>query len=101
VVVESADLRQLYASIDFAGIMFRWKSSNKPRNTRYRLSRFQFSSKEIGAGIGLGPNAAKALYLVGLDHELAEISSSEKGPHSHIWMRMRKWDTGSFIVPRS
>jgi hypothetical protein len=51
--------------------------------------------------LDLGPNAAKALYLVGLDHELAEISSSEKGPHSHIWMRMRKWDTGTFIASRS
>jgi len=50
--------------------------------------------KEIGAGIGLGPNAAKVLHLIGLDKECAEITSTQRGPHSHIWMRIRKWDTG-------
>jgi len=32
--------------------------------------------------------------LIGLDEEIAKISSRDTGPHSHIWMRMRKWDTG-------
>jgi salicylate hydroxylase len=53
--------------------------------------------KEIGAGIGLGPNAAKVMQLIGLDKEIGNISSHEPGEHSNIWMRVRKWDTGSLM----
>ena len=34
------------------------------------------------------------MHLIGLDQDCATITSSERGPHSHIWMRIRKWDTG-------
>jgi len=68
---------------------------NKHRNTKYYSIEENHSDlKEIGAGIGLGPNAAKALSLIGLDEDCTKITSSERGPHGHIWMRIRKWDTG-------
>ena len=85
-------------SIGYAGIMCPWKSLNKLHSIKYSTLNSESDLKEIGAGIGLGPNAAKALHLIGLDQDCAKITSSERGPHSHIWMRIRKWDTGSKIV---
>lgn len=37
------------------------------------------------------------MQLIGLDKEIGNISSYGPGDHSNIWMRVRKWDTGSLM----
>ena len=50
--------------------------------------------KEIGAGIGIGPNAIHILETLGLKSSLAAIKAERKG----TWMRVKKWDNGEVVV---
>ncbi|OTA02866.1 hypothetical-protein [Trichoderma parareesei] len=50
--------------------------------------------KEIGAGLGIGVNAAKLLHRIGLGEDLNKISGHRNG----IWISFRRYDTGSEIV---
>jgi len=50
--------------------------------------------KEIGAGVGIGPNAAKLLYKIGVGEAVQEIA----GIRNNIWISFRKFDDGSDIV---
>jgi len=50
--------------------------------------------KEIGAGVGIGVNAAKILHRLGVGKEANKISGERNGIHrSH-----RRWDNGEEIV---
>jgi len=50
--------------------------------------------KEIGAGVGIGVNAAKLLYKIGIGQQIAEIA----GQRSGIWITFRKFDDGTDVV---
>ncbi|KEF54067.1 uncharacterized protein A1O9_09862 [Exophiala aquamarina CBS 119918] len=50
--------------------------------------------KEIGAGVGIGVNAAKLLYKVGIGQKVAAIA----GKRSGIWITFRKFDDGTDVV---
>lgn len=49
--------------------------------------------KEIGAGVGIGVNAAKLLHKIGLD-ALEKISGNANG----FWITFRRFDTGGEVV---
>ncbi|KAE9379813.1 FAD/NAD(P)-binding domain-containing protein [Stipitochalara longipes BDJ] len=50
--------------------------------------------KEIGAGVGIGANAAKLLHKVGLGEALNNIMGNTEG----IWVAFRRFDTGGEVV---
>ncbi len=50
--------------------------------------------KEIGAGLGIGVNAAKLLHSIGVGDEVNQISGNRNG----IWISFRRYDTGAEIV---
>lgn len=50
--------------------------------------------KEIGAGIGIGVNAAKLLHKLGFGEEINKIAGRRNG----IWLSFRRYDNGEEIV---
>lgn len=50
--------------------------------------------KEIGAGVGLGINAAKLVHYIGLGDKLNAIAGTRGG----VWMSFRRFDNGEEIV---
>ncbi|ETS83222.1 hypothetical protein PFICI_05098 [Pestalotiopsis fici W106-1] len=50
--------------------------------------------REIGAGVGIGVNAAKLLHKIGI----GEAVSSIAGRRSRVWVSFRKFDDGSDVV---
>lgn len=50
--------------------------------------------KEIGAGLGIGVNAAKLLHRIGVGKDLNNISGHRNG----IWISFRRYDNGNEIV---
>src|ERR1700689_3806548 len=50
--------------------------------------------KEIGAGVGIGVNAAKLLHRLGLGKAANAISGERNGVHRSL----RRWDNGEEIV---
>ncbi|KAI9734363.1 MAG: hypothetical protein M1834_002469 [Cirrosporium novae-zelandiae] len=50
--------------------------------------------KEIGAGVGLGVNAAKLFHRMGLGNDLNAITGDRNG----VWMAFRRYDNGHEIV---
>jgi salicylate hydroxylase len=50
--------------------------------------------KEIGAGVGIGVNAAKLLHKIGLGETVSHIA----GKRSGIWIMFRKFDDGTEVV---
>ncbi len=50
--------------------------------------------KEIGAGIGIGVNAAKLLHKLGFGPKVNAIAGHRNG----VWISFRKWDDGREIV---
>ncbi|RFU33054.1 hypothetical protein B7463_g3264, partial [Scytalidium lignicola] len=51
--------------------------------------------REIGAGIGIGLNAAKLLHQIGLYQKAAAISAKRI---EGLWLSFRRYDTGAVIV---
>ena len=49
--------------------------------------------KEIGAGIGIGPNGAALLIKLGLLEEVLKITGKRAG----VWLSFRRYDNGSEI----
>ena len=49
---------------------------------------------EIGAGVGIGVNAAKLLHRIGLGDAMNKIAGDRKG----IWISFRRYDNGEEIV---
>ncbi|KAM0424913.1 hypothetical protein ACHAPT_009969 [Fusarium lateritium] len=49
--------------------------------------------REIGAGVGIGPNAAALAVKLGLQQELAKITGTRGG----IWLSFRRFDDGSDV----
>jgi len=50
--------------------------------------------KEIGAGVGLGVNAAKLVHKLGLGQKLNDVAGRRNG----IWITFRRYDNGEEIV---
>lgn len=50
--------------------------------------------KEIGAGLGIGVNAAKLLHRIGVGDAVNDISGHRNG----VWISFRRYDTGEDIV---
>jgi len=50
--------------------------------------------KEIGAGVGIGVNAAKLLYKIGVGEAVQKIAGLRDG----VWISFRKFDDGSDVV---
>jgi salicylate hydroxylase len=50
--------------------------------------------KEIGAGVGIGVNAARLLHRIGLGETIAGIAGKRTG----IWITFRKFDDGTDVV---
>jgi salicylate hydroxylase len=50
--------------------------------------------KEIGAGIGLGPNAAKLFHEIGIGDALNDISGRRGG----VWISFRRFDNGEEVI---
>jgi salicylate hydroxylase len=50
--------------------------------------------KEIGAGIGIGVNAARLLHKLGLGEAANNIAGNRNG----VWISFRRWDNGEDIV---
>jgi salicylate hydroxylase len=50
--------------------------------------------KEIGAGVGIGVNAAKLLNKIGIGRAVSEIA----GKRSKVWITFRKFDDGGLVV---
>jgi salicylate hydroxylase len=50
--------------------------------------------KEIGAGIGIGVNAARLLHKLGL----GEATNNIAGDRNGVWISFRRWDNGEDIV---
>jgi salicylate hydroxylase len=50
--------------------------------------------KEIGAGVGLGINAARLVHKIGIGHKLNAVSGHRLG----VWLMFRRFDTGEEIV---
>ena len=49
---------------------------------------------EIGAGVGIGVNAAKLLHRIGLGDAMNDIAGDRKG----VWISFRRYDNGGEIV---
>ena len=49
---------------------------------------------EIGAGVGIGVNAAKLLHRIGLGDAMNNIAGDRKG----VWISFRRFDNGGDIV---
>ena len=49
---------------------------------------------EIGAGVGIGVNAAKLLHRMGLGDAMNKIAGDRKG----VWISFRRYDNGGDIV---
>jgi salicylate hydroxylase len=50
--------------------------------------------REIGAGIGIGVNAARLLHKLGLGESTNNIAGDRNG----VWISFRRWDNGEDIV---
>jgi salicylate hydroxylase len=50
--------------------------------------------REIGAGVGIGFNAAQLLHEIGL----GEACNAIDGDHGGIWLNFGRWDTGEAVL---
>jgi salicylate hydroxylase len=50
--------------------------------------------KEIGAGVGIGINAAKLLHRIGVGDAMNKIAGNRNG----IWISFRRWDNSQEVV---
>jgi salicylate hydroxylase len=50
--------------------------------------------EEIGAGLGIGVNAAKLLHRIGIGEQVNEIAGHRNG----VWISFRRYDTGADII---
>jgi salicylate hydroxylase len=50
--------------------------------------------REIGAGVGLGPNAAKLFHEIGVGERMNAIAGQRNG----VWITFRRFDTGAEVV---
>jgi salicylate hydroxylase len=75
----------------FTALSLNWHCKEKVQISVYEQAS---QYKEIGAGVGIGVNAAKLLYKIGLGGALNEISGNIEG----IWVAFRRFDTGAEVV---
>lgn len=66
------------------------------KNDRIAIDVYEQASQysEIGAGVGIGVNAAKLLHRIGLGDAMNNIAGDRKG----VWISFRRFDNGGDIV---
>lgn len=75
----------------FSALSLNWHCKNHVQISAYEQAS---EYKEIGAGVGIGVNAAKLLYKIGLGERLSGISGNTEG----FWITFRRFDTGEEVV---
>jgi len=75
----------------FAALSLHWHCGDQVRISVYEQAS---EYKEIGAGVGIGVNAAKLLHKIGLGDALNEIAGDSNG----FWITFRRFDTGDEVV---
>ncbi|OJA06098.1 salicylate 1-monooxygenase [Halomonas sp. QHL1] len=56
----------------------------------------QFS--EIGAGVSFGPNAVKAIHLLGLDASYQRIADASPAPFEDVWFEWRRGSDDAYLT---
>ena len=66
------------------------------RNTLIQIDVYEQAAqyREIGAGVGIGPNAAKLFHEVAIGHQLNKISGWRNG----VWISFRRFDNGEEVI---
>ena len=75
----------------FAALSLDWHCKDRVQISVYEQA---LEYKEIGAGVGIGANATKLLYKIGLGEGLEKITGDTEG----IWVSFRRFDTGEDVV---
>ncbi|KAI9661725.1 MAG: hypothetical protein M1821_008963 [Bathelium mastoideum] len=65
-------------------------------NANVKISVYEQAAqyKEIGAGVHIGPNAAKLLHQIGIGERLNSIAGFRRG----VWLTFRRFDNGAEIL---
>ncbi|MDW7745550.1 salicylate 1-monooxygenase [Halomonas sp.] len=53
---------------------------------------------EIGAGVSFGPNAVKAITLLGLEASYRRIADSSPAPFEDVWFEWRRWHDDAYLT---
>lgn len=56
----------------------------------------QFS--EIGAGVSFGPNAVRAIQLLGLEASYRRIADASPAPYEDVWFEWRRWHDDAYLT---
>ncbi|WFM71682.1 salicylate 1-monooxygenase [Halomonas sp. CKK8] len=56
----------------------------------------QFS--EIGAGVSFGPNAVRAITLLGLEASYRRIADASPAPFEDVWFEWRRWHDDAYLT---
>ena len=66
------------------------------QNSRVQIDVYEQAAqyREIGAGVGIGPNAAKLFHEIGIGHQLNKISGWRNG----VWISFRRFDNGDDVI---
>lgn len=80
----------------FATLCIHHNCTTTPNTRPIQIDIYEQASeyKEIGAGVGLGVNAARLVHKIGLGEKL----NSFAGHRSGIWIDFRRYDNGEQIV---
>lgn len=53
---------------------------------------------EIGAGVSFGPNAVRAITLLGLEASYRRIADSSPAPFEDVWFEWRRWHDDAYLT---
>lgn len=53
---------------------------------------------EIGAGVSFGPNAVRAIQLLGLEQSYRRIADSSPAPYDDVWFEWRRWHDDAYLT---
>ncbi|PMR72049.1 salicylate 1-monooxygenase [Billgrantia endophytica] len=53
---------------------------------------------EIGAGVSFGPNAVRAIQLLGLERSYRRIADSSPAPYEDVWFEWRRWHDDAYLT---
>ncbi|SFU81679.1 salicylate 1-monooxygenase [Halomonas korlensis] len=53
---------------------------------------------EIGAGVSFGPNAVRAITLLGLEKPYRDIADASPAPFEDVWFEWRRWHDDAYLT---
>nr|ABV82787.1 unknown [Chromohalobacter sp. HS-2] len=53
---------------------------------------------EIGAGVSFGPNAVRAISLLGLEKAYRRIADASPAPYEDVWFEWRRWHDEAYLT---